>query len=158
MCSDGKKSVSAAYEVLSDPEKRRIYDQQGEEGVKKHEQGGGQRHNPFDIFAQMFGGGNQGSQEKRGPEVNVDLEVSLKDLYIGRQIEVLVRKQVLCKQCGGSGAKNAQDVQRCNACGGSGVKVVRQQVRTMAALLSCTSSPCTTAQCRLAVSPHRQRR
>lgn len=124
----------AAYEVLSDPEKRRIYDQQGEEGVKKHEQGGGQRHNPFDIFAQMFGGGSQGSGEKRGPEVNVDLEVSLKDLYIGRQLEVLVRKQVLCKQCGGSGAKNAQDVQRCNACGGSGVKVVRQQVRAFTEL------------------------
>ena len=97
--------------------------------MKKHEQGGGHHgHNPFDIFAQMFGGGSQGSQEKRGPEVNVDLEVSLKDLYVGRQLEVLVRKQVLCKQCGGSGAKNAQDVQRCNACGGSGVKVVRQQV------------------------------
>ena len=74
--------------------------------MKKHEQGGGHHgHNPVDIFAQMFGGGSQGSQEKRGPEVNVDLEVSLKDLYVGRQLEVLVRKQVLCKQCGGSGAK-----------------------------------------------------
>mmetsp|Transcript_57766 Transcript_57766/g.151983 ORF Transcript_57766/g.151983 Transcript_57766/m.151983 type:complete len:301 (-) Transcript_57766:2-904(-) len=120
--------VSTAYEVLSDPAKRRIYDQHGEEGVKQHEQGGGRSHNPFDIFSQMFGGGSPGSQEKKGPDVNIDLEVSLRDLYVGRQVDVLVRKQVLCRQCGGSGAKSAQDVERCRACGGSGVRVVRQQI------------------------------
>lgn len=51
--------LAQAYEVLSDDEKRRIYDQYGEEGLKGNHQ---QYHNPFDIFAQFAGGG--GGQSK----------------------------------------------------------------------------------------------
>ena len=113
--------ISVAYEVLSDTEKRRIYDQQGEEGLKRHEQGrGGGGHNPFDMFAQFFGGGGGGSKENKGPDVTIDLDVTLKDLYLGKQTKVLYSKQVLCRMCGGSGARNPQDIQRCDACGGSG--------------------------------------
>lgn len=43
-------------------------------------------------------------------------------------MDLLLRKQVLCRECGGSGAHSPQDVQRCNHCGGSGTKVVRQQI------------------------------
>ena len=127
--------VVAAYEVLSDSEKRRIYDQQGEEGLKRHEQGGGQAHNPFDIFAQMFGHRSAGSEEQRGPDINMEvmlqrcsngmfyvtrglnltsasktsdvnswalqMEVSLKDLYLGKQTDILLKKQIICRQCGG---------------------------------------------------------
>ncbi|EKX52149.1 hypothetical protein GUITHDRAFT_157105 [Guillardia theta CCMP2712] len=120
--------VAAAYEVLSDSEKRRIYDQQGEEGLKRHEQGGGQAHNPFDIFAQMFGHRSAGSEEQRGPDINMEMEVSLKDLYLGKQTDILLKKQIICRQCGGSGARSPEDVKRCSACGGSGVRVVRQQI------------------------------
>ncbi len=51
--------MAQAYEVLSDDEKRRIYDQYGEEGLKGNHH---QNHNPFDIFAQFAGGG--GGQSK----------------------------------------------------------------------------------------------
>lgn len=54
---DQFKELTQAYEVLSDPEKREIYDQYGEDALKEGMGGGGGSHNPFDIFEQFFGGG-----------------------------------------------------------------------------------------------------
>lgn len=50
------KELAQAYEVLSDPEKREIYDQYGEDALKEGMGGGGGVHNPFDIFESFFGG------------------------------------------------------------------------------------------------------
>ncbi|KAJ3174677.1 DnaJ- protein scj1 [Irineochytrium annulatum] len=125
--------LAHAYEVLSDEEKRRIYDQHGEEGLK-----GNQRnfHNPFDIFQQFgFGGGGGHShgffgqeQERKGPEIRMDLQVTLEELFNGESIEVEMSKQVICPICRGSGAKKADDVKKCTSCNGSGVKIVRQML------------------------------
>lgn len=52
------KELAQAYEVLSDPEKREIYDQYGEDALKEGMGGGGGGHDPFDIFQSFFGGGN----------------------------------------------------------------------------------------------------
>lgn len=54
--------MSQAYEVLSDPEKREIYDQYGEDALKEGMGGGGGGHNPFDIFESFFGGGAFGGE------------------------------------------------------------------------------------------------
>eukprot|EP01113_Clastostelium_recurvatum_P020576 TRINITY_DN2434_c0_g1_i1.p1 TRINITY_DN2434_c0_g1~~TRINITY_DN2434_c0_g1_i1.p1 ORF type:complete len:388 (-),score=115.00 TRINITY_DN2434_c0_g1_i1:17-1135(-) len=124
--------LANAYEVLSDADKRRTYDQYGEEGLK---QGAGQQgfKNPFDIFANFgFGGGGGGggaqNMQNRGPEVEVDLEVTLKDIYLGRTLKVAHKKQQLCSHCRGTGAKKASDVQTCGGCKGSGVKVKVHQL------------------------------
>ena len=65
------KEISMAYDVLSDPEKRKRYDQYGKEGL---EEGGG--HNPEDIFSMFFGGGRRGSSgPRRGDDIKHPLKV-----------------------------------------------------------------------------------
>lgn len=57
------KELAQAYEVLSDPEKREIYDQYGEDALKEGMGGGGGGHDPFDIFSSFFGGSPFGGED-----------------------------------------------------------------------------------------------
>lgn len=99
------QDLGAAYEVLSDAEKRKTYDRHGEEGVKKmggFGEGGG--FDPFESFFGGFGGfgfgGNQGGnrgghrETPKGGNVVMDLEVTLEELYTGDFVEVLRAKPV----------------------------------------------------------------
>ena len=126
------QDVAAAYEVLSDKEKRRIFDSQGEEGLKQRGNGGGGGGSPFDIFSQFFGGGarHSGGQhgEQRGPEVLLELPVRLEDLYTGRTITVDMKQQVVCSHCRGSGAESDEDVSTCPKCQGRGKTITVQQL------------------------------
>ncbi|KAI9633139.1 uncharacterized protein MKK02DRAFT_39117 [Dioszegia hungarica] len=116
--------VSKAYEVLSDDERRKIYDRHGEEGLKQHEaQKQAGRNDPF---ARFFGGG--GNEVQRGPGMITNLEVSLADMYTGRTVEFQIPRKIICRYCHGSGAQSEGDIHECRTCGGRGVVIQRHQV------------------------------
>lgn len=117
--------IGAAYGVLSDEEKRKIYDQGGEEAVSQQEQRANQpAQDPFSIFEAFgFGGaGRRASQEEpRTANVEIPLMVSLSQLYNGDVLDVSYKRQVLCmeyRQC----EKNMKD------CQGPGIKLKVQQL------------------------------
>ncbi|KAH6604519.1 domain containing [Trichoderma cornu-damae] len=125
--------VSEAYEVLSDSELRKVYDRYGHEGVKSHRQhggGGGGGGDPFDLFSRFFGGhGHFGrsNREPRGSNVEVQVEISLRDFYNGATTEFQWEKQHICEKCEGSGSADGK-VETCKVCGGHGIRIVKQQL------------------------------
>ncbi|KAL8195996.1 hypothetical protein R6Q57_024996 [Mikania cordata] len=127
------KELSQAYEVLSDPEKREIYDQYGEDALKEGMGGGGSSSgNPFDIFEQFFGGGFGGggssrTRKKQGEDVKQVLKVSLEDVYNGTTRKLSLSSNVLCKKCKGKGSKTGAS-SRCYRCQGSGMRVTTRQI------------------------------
>lgn len=118
--------VAEAYEALSDPTTRKIYDQYGHDGLANHKRGGGQQqHDPFDLFSRFFGGGGHfggGGGVRKGPDMEVQLQLPLRDFYNGREIEFTVEKQQICEQCEGSGSADGK-VETCSTCGGRGAVI-----------------------------------
>eukprot|EP00741_Cyanophora_paradoxa_P021616 tig00000241_g20865.t1 len=129
------QELANAYEALSDPEKRAKYDQFGEEGLKEGGRGSG-FSDPMDLFS-MFGfnfggrrsgGGHDHEQEiPKRPDTTVDLHVNLEDLYLGREMPILLGQQKLCNKCRGTGAKDGE-VTTCKKCGGKGMTVQVHQL------------------------------
>ncbi|KAL9089660.1 MAG: hypothetical protein Q9165_005692 [Trypethelium subeluteriae] len=131
-------SIAEAYETLSDPTLRQIYNQYGHDGVTQHKQGGGRGgggggHDPFDLFSRFFGGSGHFSHSqpgvRRGPGMEVTVHVPLRAFYTGLATEFSVEKQMVCEECGGSGsAEGEAGVEVCGVCGGRGQTVQRQQL------------------------------
>ncbi|KDE08015.1 hypothetical protein MVLG_01717 [Microbotryum lychnidis-dioicae p1A1 Lamole] len=117
--------IGHAYEALSDPEKRKIYDRFGEEGLKQQQGGGGGFHDPFDVFRQAFGGQQQ---QRKGNNMIADIEVDLESIYSGDRINFNIARKQMCEECEGSGARSARDVVECKACEGRGIRLVRHQL------------------------------
>ncbi|GAA5878424.1 hypothetical protein JCM16303_002769 [Sporobolomyces ruberrimus] len=124
--------ISRSYEVLSDPEKRQIYDRHGEAGLKQRESGGpGGGGDPFDVFRRAFGFGGQGGQgggQRRGQNMLAEIEVDLKAMYEGDSIKFSIARKAVCEQCDGSGARSEKDIVECPVCEGRGVRLVRHQL------------------------------
>ena len=148
------KEVSIAYEVLSSPRKREIYDRFGHEGLKGR---GFSSHNPMDIFQEFFGGGfgggifgdlfgfgrSGGRRRPRGRDVDYELEISLAEAAFGVEKKIKIFKQSACSRCGGSGAEPGTETSTCSRCGGRGQ--VRESRRT---ILGMVTTETTCSQCR----------
>lgn len=98
------KEISMAYDILSNEEKRKIYDTHGEEGLKEGRSSSS--HSPMDIFDMMFGGGFGGmGGRSRGPRRTKNLvhqmSVSLEEMYNGATRKLALQKNVICSDCDG---------------------------------------------------------
>ncbi|KAL4472915.1 hypothetical protein ABPG72_007792 [Tetrahymena utriculariae] len=125
------QQINQAYEILKDKDLRRVYDQEGDEGVKRYQQqkqqgnqGGG---DIFDIFGGFFGNQRR-NVERRGPELKMRLYVSLEDIYNGSEVPFFITKQILCPHCRGTGADDPDHIKTCPACNGQGHVIRRQQI------------------------------
>jgi molecular chaperone DnaJ len=142
------KEVSAAYEVLSDPERRSRFDRFGTDQPSGPDFGGGLG----DIFEAFFGGGGMGfggtrgrSGPPRGEDLEAHVDLDLEDVVFGGEREVTIRTAVRCEPCDGSGAAVGTSPSGCTECGGTGqVRRVRQsvlgQMVTASACPSCGGS------------------
>ena len=122
------RAVAEAYEVLSDPERRRTYDRFGHAGLRT----GG--YAPMDadfgslsdVFAAFFGeslfggGASAGPRPTRGPDVAAHVEIDLADAARGTTVEASVRAARSCAPCGGTGAAAGTSPIACPSCGGAG--------------------------------------
>jgi molecular chaperone DnaJ len=154
---DKFKEAAEAYEVLSDDERRRRYDQYGHAGSGSNGGfGGGMRmedifSNFGDIFSDLgggspfetfFGGGGRGGRERsrgiRGGNLRIKVPLTLQEVAKGVHKILKVKKYVPCETCHGNGAKDKNSLQTCSTCKGSGV--IRRVQNTILGQMSTTTT------------------
>ncbi|KAL7700988.1 DnaJ protein [Lotmaria passim] len=126
--ADMFKKVSNAYEVLSDPEKRQIYDKYGKQGLEGGMGEGGGFHDASDIFSMFFGGGARERGEAKPKDIVHELEVKLDDLYNGALKKVMISRDRFCSSCEGTGVRPGAKRNTCEQCRGRGVRLRTQQI------------------------------
>jgi len=146
------KEANEAYEVLSDSQKKSLYDQYGHAGVDPNYgagSGGGfggfGGFGDFDlgsIFENLFGGfgggGGGRSGARRGESIRVTLVLSFEEAAFGCDKEIELRRVESCTDCGGTGAAKGTSAETCDHCRGSGQ--VRTQTRTPMGVISSTGA------------------
>jgi len=133
------KLINEAYGVLSDEEKRAIYDRYGKEGLERNGAGFNAQSmdDIMDIFNSMFGGAFGGFGSRRETrerqlypmDIEVELELEFNEAVFGCKKEINLDVKVPCSECNGTGAKNGE-MKICDYCEGQGRLVMRQGFMT----------------------------
>ena len=123
------KEVSAAYEVLKDPEKKTAYDQYGHDAFRQGGMGGAQGFGDFsagfsDIFEEFFGGGFGSSSNRRGPtrgnDLRYNMSISLQEAFSGKKPKIKIPSYSKCERCVGTGSTDKSGPSTCSTCNGYG--------------------------------------
>ena len=130
------KEAKEAYEVLTEPQKRALYDQHGHDGVEAMRQGGGAGGfggadfgDIFgEVFGDIFGGGRRGGRNQvfRGADLRYELELELPQAVFGHTSEIEIPRLMECETCHGSGAAKGSAPVTCDTCGGTGQMRIQQ--------------------------------
>ena len=136
-CEEKFKEAQEAYAVLSDPEKRRQYDQFGHAAFEGGAGGGGFDFSGMDmgdifgdIFGDFFGGGSRRSSNngpQKGANIRLSVRISFEEAVFGCTKELEFTYKETCSTCGGNGAKPGTNPETCSKCGGKGKVVYSQQ-------------------------------
>ena len=154
------KEVNEAYEILSDKQKRQMYDQFGFDGPNFGSGGqpGGGFYSSYsgfdgfgdfgdlgDIFSSFFGGSSNRRRNSNGPRKGADLklniEITFEESYLGVEKEITITRNEKCKSCGGTGAKPGTSPDTCTTCRGTGK--INQSISTPFGQMT-TQRTCTT--------------
>ena len=157
------KEVNEAYETLSDPQKRKMYDQFGPDGPQgfngfngaggpfgnggyySYSSSGFDGFSDFgdlgDIFSSFFGGGRASARQqdrgpKKGADLNLNLEITFEEAFLGVEKEIVITRPETCDICHGTGAKPGTSVTKCSICNGTGT--VRQVQNTILGQMQTT--------------------
>jgi len=142
------KEAAEAYEILSDPERRQVYDRYGHDGLRR----GGQSPNfegfgsISDLFEAFFGGGGGGfggfggaGGPRSGGDVQVAVEIDLEQAVAGAPVDVRYEVVDRCERCRGNGAEPGTPIKTCERCNGNGVlqAISRTPFGQIARTVSC---------------------
>jgi molecular chaperone DnaJ len=144
------KEANEAYEVLSDSQKKQLYDQYGHAGVDPNYGAGRGGFGDFGGFGDIdlgsifesffggFGGGGRSNAPRKGESIRASLIISFEEAAFGCEKEIEVSRIEVCQPCGGSGASKGTAAETCANCKGSGQ--VRTATRTPMGVISSTGS------------------
>lgn len=128
------KEINEAYEILSDPEKRKLYDQFGHAGVNQN-MGGGSGFGGFeggfggfeDIINEMFGGGfgfggsgGRRNAPRKGKDIRVDVTLEFEEAAFGKKTTIEYFRTETCDVCHGNGNEPGSETHKCSTCNGTG--------------------------------------
>lgn len=149
------KEINEAYSTLSDPEKRRQYDQYGQTFSGSSGQSGGQGFGGFDfngsagfnfgganmedLFSDLFTGGGRRERSGRGSDIQTDIAISFEEMVQGAKRQVNFRTFVRCPDCQGTGGAPGSSEKTCSDCGGRGS--IAQNINTILGTFT-QSVPC----------------